>query len=559
MVFGRSAVAPAALLALLTVVLTTVPAYRAQAAPAKTAQPSWFPEKSCRDEWNGRDLAKFDFSKDSVRSADGNVGYSKYKKRLALAKVDRKSCYKDWTVLVYMAADNDLSPYALWDIDEMEGHFASGRYAGSTLKTDLIASLDTEGPTGIRRLHIFQREDRPYTAATSKTDYDSKTPAETASPIVDMISEKGKSSVTASARLQEFLDWGVREYPAENYMVVVWGHGQGWSGGLSSGGKTTRRPSPEIVTMTSALSGLPQPKAGRFGGLMVDPNTGDSLSIPGLRDALSNVVSKTLAGRPFAVYASDACLMQMTEVAYEIAPTARYIVGSAQVQSYVGLPYRRLMYEINSGRFLSTGTSVGKADEAVLIAKMLPVLTERSLDPTHGQQGRAEPDAQKTFTTSALSSEALRHQLAPALKDFSAAMRNYLGEDFFRAADLAFAMKNSPSFLGGGRELGSFLSLVEISRTAEIAKTGIETKLSARLSSAVSEVRRALDQTVIERRFGTGYQTPDAQFHLLGYRALGIWIPNGASEFKERSSDFAVSSFEKETDWQSWLKPALGQ
>ncbi len=556
---GRSTTAPRILLSLLIVMLVTPPPCKGLAAPIKSAHPIWFPKKPCRDEWNGRDLAKFDFSKDSARTADGNVGYSKYKKRLAIAKVDRKSCYKDWTVLVYMAADNDLSPYALWDIDEMEGSFASGRYAGSTLKTDLIASVDTEGSNGIRRLHIFQREDRPYAAATSKKDYELKTPSEIASPIVDMISERGKSAVSAGARLESFLDWGVREYPAENYMVVVWGHGQGWSGGNASSGKTTRRPSPELVAMTSALSGLPQPMAGRFGGLMADPNTGESLSIPGLRNALSNVVSKTLAGRPFSVYASDACLMQMAEVAYEVAPSARYIVGSAQVQSYVGLPYRRLLYEINSGRFLSTGTSVGKDDEALLIAKMLPVLTEASLDPVHGQQGRAEPEAAKTFTTSALSSEALKNELAPALRDFSTAMKNYLFEDFFRAADLTFAMKNSPAFMGGGRELGSFLSLVEISRVAEITKTGIETRISARLAHAVSEVRRALDQTVIERRFGTAYQTTDFQFHLLGYRALGIWIPNGAAEFTERSGDFAVSSFEKETDWQLWLKQAFGK
>jgi hypothetical protein len=500
------------------------------------AATTWFPKQSCRDVWRGRDLARYHSDEDAVFSANGNTGYaSTYLKRLANDGVDRKSCFKEWTVLVYMAGDNNLSPYALWDIDEMEGRFEGSRSAGSTLKTDLVVQLDTAGTTGVRRLHIFQREDIPYIAGVSKNDYLARTPDQIASPIVQYFSETRPSKLNSdpATRFQSFLEWGVREYPAEHYMVIVWGHGQGWTA-------------------------EPDARTGKFGGIMGNPETGDALTIPALRDALAATVRDSLNGKPIDLYASDACLMQMSEVAYEIAPSARFIAGSAQVQSFVGLPYRRLMYELNTGRFLSVGGSIGKTDEPLLIAKMLPVLVEQSLDPLHGQQGRAEPLARKTFTMSTLSSDTLLRELTPALRGVSRALQNYLKEDFFRAADLAQAMKDAPSFMGGGKEVGSFLSLVEISRLSETEKSAQTSPGSQALEVALKKARIALDQTIVEKRFGTDYQDAKHPYHLLGYRGLGVWIPSGAREFKERAADFALSSFEVDSEWQAWLKPALG-
>jgi len=496
--------------------------------------PSWFPSASCRDSWRGRDLARFDFAEDTKQTAVGNEGYANYQKRLSKTNVDRTNCRKEWTVLVYMAGDNDLSPYALWDIEEMEGRFESGNFAGSTLKTDLIVQLDTADTTGLRRLHIFQRDDRAYAPAKSKADFEHRTASEVASPIAHWIDETDSrvQATTAKHRLRDFLEWGVRTYPSDNYMVIVWGHGQGWSAG-----------------------GPHQPL---FGGIMVNAATGRSLSVLDLKDVLDTTSTEILEGRPIDVYASDACLMQMAEVAFEVAPYTRFISGSAQIQSFLGLPYRRLMYEINSGRFLSVGGSVGKADEAYLIAKMLPLLTEQSLDPVHGHQGRAEPTARKTFTMSSLSSAALQDLLIPAMSEFSKAMRAYLKEDAFRRLDVSFAMKYAPTFLGGGKELGSFLSLVEIARKENVKKSGAESVGSQNLRIAIESARNAIEQTVVERRMGTDYQSPNQPFHLLGHRGLGVWIPNGPVEYNERAADFAASAFSRETSWPSWLEPALG-
>ncbi len=522
--------------------------------------PSWFPKKSCRDRWGNRDLAKYDSKQDAQPSANGNLGYSTYRSRLKKNGIDRQSCFKDWTVLVYMAADNDLSPYSVWDLEEMEGRFESGRYAGSTLKSDLIVQADTEGATGIRRLHIFQREDQPFAAATSIADFKTKGPEAIHSPIVELLPE----AIPSRQGMQEFLQWGVQQYPAQRYMVIVWGHGQGWLGAPIEITATevaqlnTVAPTGQLTNALSQISALPQPSTSKFGGIAVNPATGNGLSVADLNAALSATVTATLEGRLIDVYASDACLMQMAEVAREIGDTSRYIVGSAQVQSFVGLPYRRLMYEINTGRFLSGGALVGKSDEALLVAKMLPLLAEQSLDPIRGQQGRAEPRARETFTMSALSSQALKQRLSPALADFSASLLAYLNEDPVRGFSISSVIKAAPSFMGGGKELGSFLSLIELSRLEDVARRGNLSPLSKLLATSIAEAQLALSETVIERRLGTRYLEVEKSFHLLGYRGLGIWIPNGDREFKKRSADFAQSKLHQETDWQKWLKSALG-
>lgn len=534
---------------------------------AQSAQPSWFPKISCRDAWKNADLARYDYDRDAqAKSGVGNVGYSStYKKRLAKAKVDRKSCYKDWAVLVYMAADNDLSPYALWDLQEMEGRFESGRYAGSILKSDLLVQLDTDDASGVRRLHVFQRTDWPYVPAKGKDEFQGLGPEIIASPIVALEPEgPGHTLPTHAERLHAFLQWAQREYPAEKTMVILWGHGQGWTATAPDTSSSAPVPPGRLLTagdLPSILRDLPQPPkraAGQsFGGLLFTPQTGARVTITELRDALSDLVTRDREGRPFDVYASDACLMQMTEVAYEISPFARFIAGSAQVQSYLGLPYRRLMYEINTGRFLSSGTLTGKEDEAMLVAKMLPPLALQSYDPIHGQQGRADPAAAKNFTMSVLSTAELQYTLLPEIRKFSEAMKNYLNEKIVRSFDVALLLRESPSFMGGGKDFGAFLGLLKILLAKEAAAGG-RTKGLMALETAIDRMNDALDRTIIGREFGSGYASGSSAFHLLGYRALGVWIPTSKREFVDRGSDFARASLHTQSGWLDWIKLTFG-
>lgn len=531
----------------------------ALAQSATQNSPSWFPKVSCREAWGNRDLARYDFSKDSKTTPAGNEGYDTYKQRLRTNGVDRKSCYKDWTILVYMAANNDLHPYALWDLEEMEGKFESGQYAGSTLKSDLVVQVHSQSVTSgradvPRRLHIFQRDDQKYLPALSKSKFEPVGPEIVRSPIVELLPH----ATPSGQDLNQFLSWGMKAYPAKSYMVIVWGHGQGWSSGPDEASPTHSLNGKALKEALKTLRQFPEPpRSAQFGGIFNNPKTGSSVSIPDLRDAIGDVVDRTLEGKPIDVYASDACLMQMAEVLAEVTPYTRYVVGSAQVQTYLGLPYRRLLYEINTGRFLSTAGLTGKEDEARLVAMMLPKLAEASLDPQRGQQGRADKQARTTFTMSSIASEAFEQRLLPSMKKFTQTVVSYLSEDPIRAFQFDSLIRSTPSFMGGGRELGSFLKLIDLARIEDLKRTS-RTPGSEALKREIGELERALDETVIERRLGTGYTVAGKSFHLLGFRGFGIWVPSGPIEFQHRTIDFQQSRLHQQTGWQDWLKSAFG-
>lgn len=535
-----------ALASLFTLALTLAPS-------AFGADPSWFPQVSCRQAWGGQDKARFDYSRDR--------DYKSYQARLKSERtIPRAACFKEWTVLVYMAADNDLHPYALWDLHDMEGGFASGNYAGSTLRSDLVVEADTKGRTGVRRFHLFQTPE-PFVAAKGKEEFEQRSVEQVRSPVVQLLKES-KPRSNHEQTLEAFLDWGMKAYPAKHYAVIVWGHGQGWASGVvkENSGDRSRFVSESDLPIDFANfdfgnETLSPELKGRFGGLAFGDSSDDYLSIPSLQRALGNTAALTLENeRKIDLYASDACLMQMTEVSYEIAKSSRYIVGSAQVQSYLGLPYRQLMYELNTGRFGEANALIGKQDEAYLLARLLPTLAKKSLDPARGQQGRADKLGSQTFTMSSLSSDSLQTQLAPSLRYLGARLKVYLNEDPLRKGDLKFLIKKTPNFMGGARELGSFLGLLRLQLEEEANETGTLTQGARTLAEAVDLVRGALQLTTANYAFGSKYQSVSDRLHLLGFKAVGVWIPQTLREYQERSGDFMHSRFYKENaEWAQWL------
>ncbi len=131
---------------------------------------------SCRDAW-----------KNERHEIDFKERYDAYYKRLR-----RDSCEKEWAVLVYMAADNNLFPFALWDLFEMEAAYKTKDRAGSTLKADLIVQVDGTGDADLRRLHIHSG---PVAFAEKKrADFEDGSLDDVKSPVIAKLDEKKNPS-----------------------------------------------------------------------------------------------------------------------------------------------------------------------------------------------------------------------------------------------------------------------------------------------------------------------------------------------------------------------------
>ncbi len=485
--------------------------------------PSWFPDTACKEKWR----ALIPQNK-HIFNATRDGQYLNY-----AAKVKRSECYKDWALLVYMEAENDLSPYALLDLYEMEAGYQSGdRRAGSTLKTDVVVEADTAGNTGIRRYHMFQSK-KVYNDDITKEEILRWTPAHVESPVITLINEaQEKRTHTTAARLTRFLDWGMREYPAEHYMVVIWGHGQGWTA------------SPDDRSTGLRHQG--------FGGLLFDHATGGYLDIPTLSGVLASVGNDTLEGQKIDIYAADACLMQMAEVATEIADYADYIVGSTQIQNFLGLPYRRFLYELNSGNFNGKGRQIHSDNEVYLTAMMLPSLLKSSLK-AGGLQSKMAPEGKEALTMNTIASRNLLGDFLPTLKKLPSAIKKYVAEDPLRLPALRSTLKETPGVVGGAKDLYAFLNLIR----AAITDDRQFAENSNNLSRATRELLDVLDvsqsrllETVVNKQLGERYETLDMR--KLGLQGFSAWLPSTQAELTARLEDFKKSKFYQIVNVNEW-------
>ncbi len=197
---------------------------------------------------------------------------------------------KEWTVMVFVNAKNNLESYGLKDINEME-------MVGSSDKVNIIAELgrikgytSADGDwTGCRRYYVTKDNDKNKIT----------------SPIV---MERTKCDMGSWEYLVDFANWTKTNYPAKRYVLIVWNHGSGWD----KGG--------DIMDLLVDK------------GISYDDETHNNITTPQLRMVLEKVGGVD-------IFAMDACLMQMAEVAYEVKDYAKYIVASEETEPADGYTY----------------------------------------------------------------------------------------------------------------------------------------------------------------------------------------------------------------------------
>ena len=210
--------------------------------------------------------------------------------------------YAEWTVLVYMAADNNLEEYAIMDVNEMES-------IGSDSKLKIAFQLD--------RTPGYDETNGNWTTARR---YLATKDADVNIMNSQLIQELGEVDMAAPETLASFIQWGTEKYPAYHYLLVLWDHGRGWRSRI-----------------------LLAPLTREVKSINVDDTSGTEMSLEALALALNSN-----PGLDLDIVCFDACLMQMMEVAYAIRDYADIMVGSEENVPVVGLPYALLMSKISA-------------------------------------------------------------------------------------------------------------------------------------------------------------------------------------------------------------------
>jgi hypothetical protein len=221
-----------------------------------------------------------------------------------------------WTWLVYMAGDNNLQGAGSADLREM-------KRVGSTDDVNVIVQFDTKADKTTR-----------YRVEKNKLKVLQQMPG------VDC----GDPKVLTS-----FLRWGIKTFPATHYLLDVWNHGGGWENlptdyDYDAIRATRPRAAARLrrikralfrTTVTRIHARPPQARA-----IAIDCGSHDYLDNQELRAAVAKALP---AGRKLDVFACDACLMNMLEIAYEMKDTARLMVGSEETEPGAGWPYAAIL------------------------------------------------------------------------------------------------------------------------------------------------------------------------------------------------------------------------
>ena len=371
-----------------------------------------------------------------------------------------------WTVLIYMAADNDLETTAWQDINKME-------QIGSTDDVNIVVQWDNGGKygaKGCRRYYITKNPDDKV--------------GKISSPVMTDLSEVNSADPT---HLVDFVEWSMKKYPAEKYALILWNHGAGW-----------RAPTRE--------------ERSKVKGICFDEKSGLSMSVEQLHSAFVEINSKY--GKKLEFIGMDACLMGMTEVAYNMKDVGNYLTFSES--SVYGFPYHYILGDLT-------------ADPSVDGRRLSEIVVER-FRQYWNEMG------EEYFTTISTVDLSQVENLTLSIDNFAGLIKDRLDEE---KTNLAIAMEETEGIdkiFTDFKDLNLFLNKLEEKTTDQ------------EVESRIHDLQNAIKNTVI-------YEAHGEQFSP-GTAGLTIWLPD-REKFEKYNSEYLNLPFSHFTRWDEILEDVL--
>ncbi len=222
---------------------------------------------------------------------------------------DERPPLPKWTIMIYLAGDNNLSANSIAIMQELEA-------AAYSEDVRVLACFDsnTPLPKGARYLEINYGRRRPGPKVRWGLHDDmARLRHIVVSPDLcgdDPISATPAYEPTAKVGLDRFLYWALRRHPAKRYMLILFGHGEAVAGNT----------------------------------FLADKNPPSFLRLPDF----GKVLKKHFGGRKrkLSILACDNCVMNGIEAAFELRHQVDYMLGSQGLMLAVGWPYRKIINRV---------------------------------------------------------------------------------------------------------------------------------------------------------------------------------------------------------------------
>lgn len=210
----------------------------------------------------------------------------------------------EWTIVTYIQADNNLAPFASYNINDMQ-----------------------VGMKSADQVNMLVQWDKPSDNKTWRYRIIPGGKVETGS----LSSEMGQDPV---AEIAAAMSWAKTNFPAKKYALILWNHG--------SGVEDFKNPTYKVAHMIHSWIHVPGGVSSSLitgRGILYDDSQGTCLTNPGLSSTLAQV--KTILGKKVDLLGMDACLMAMLEIGYQMRDYVDYFVGSQQTEPGEGWAYSK--------------------------------------------------------------------------------------------------------------------------------------------------------------------------------------------------------------------------
>jgi hypothetical protein len=387
---------------------------------------------------------------------------------LLLVVAVKFSIATEWTVMIYMCADNSMIQQSLDDINEIT-------QAPSTDEVKIILQLDNH-------YSISNSITERYLIGING---------------LELLQSLGEIDMADPQSLINFVDFGIRHYPASKYLLVLWDHGNGWP--IGSYGSYKNK------------------------AVIYDETSNNWLGVADgeLSYALAEI--KKILRKKLSVLVFDACLMGMAEVMAEIAGTTEIIVASEEIVPANGLPYNEILgWLISNPR-----TSLEQ------IARQIVNLAVSSYQ--NGSQG-THPVTFSAVNLSKFTSAFLNFgRIWPKL-------RNYASETYLRQIRLStqtFSIEHNPPTPND-----DYVDLLDF--LTSFCEELRDIKIKLELQDVINQFRNSI---IISRAYGA---------YLTRAQGISVWFPDNYLAFKYQINEYKNLGWGKNTSWLPFLNDYFG-
>lgn len=290
----------------------------------------------------------------------------------ALAGAQTTPPEREWTVMIFMNAKNNLECDALDNFDQLTS-IDTGAAVQVVVELGRPAKHYPCGAgnqewSGVSRF-VMRRGIRPQPEFAV---------AESSVPRVR------QDDMGSAETLVRFVEWSQKRFPAKRSALIIWNHGQGWrlqalrDRALRSG---PNRADSDPDLLQRAFAGTDSESAvGGFRSVSFDEDTRNFLYNRDIQDQLG----RYLGPRRLDLIGFDACLMATIETAYAMRTVASVMVASEELEPGAGWDYEdwltRLSASASTIDAAALGTILVKSYERTYGDRLMTTLSAMSLD-----------------------------------------------------------------------------------------------------------------------------------------------------------------------------------